>query len=124
MLLKYDFLIDDEKISWNHLKTFYEHDKKYPVRAAPKLTSTHLKPNSFEKMKTKYATQIFSTTVASSMNVSIRFGHLPADAYKTAEFVSKMDNFFDLLNSSSNYASKKFNKPFKNLPVLNVLELL
>lgn len=116
MLIKYDFLIDNHKISWSFIKSFYEHDKKYAVRAAPKLTTSHISPSSFEKMKAKYALQVFSATVSSGMNVYIRFGQLPPESYHTSEFVSKMDKLFDMLNSSSTSSAKLYNRAYKNLP--------
>jgi hypothetical protein len=38
--------------------------KKTPVSGLSRLTETHLYPNSFEKMKVKYAVQILSKSVA------------------------------------------------------------
>jgi hypothetical protein len=35
------------------------------LRAVPKLTETHLKPNSFQKMSVKLAAQVISRSVAS-----------------------------------------------------------
>jgi hypothetical protein len=52
-----------QTISWNHIENFYKHDKNYPVRAAPKLTNSHIFPNNFEKMKVKFASQVFSQSV-------------------------------------------------------------
>lgn len=92
---------------------FYDHDRKYPVRAAPKLTESHINPTGFEKMKVKLATQVFSATVSAGMNLYVRFGSLPAEAFATAEFIDRMDKLFDLLNSSNTTAAKKFNMAFK-----------
>lgn len=115
MLLKYDFIFEDNIISWKFIEQFYNHDKTYGVRAAPKLTNSHINPSPFEKMKTKFATQLFSATVSHGMNVYIRFGQLPKEALKTTEFILKMDQMFDLLNSSTASTKKLFNKPYKNL---------
>lgn len=115
MLLKYNFYVDNNKISWQYVVMFYEHDKNYPVRAAPKLSESHINPSNFEKMKVKFATQVFSATVAASMNLYIRFGYLPSEAIHTSDFIERMDKLFDLLNSSTTGAAKEYNRAFKGL---------
>lgn len=114
-LQKHYFAFDSKQTSWGHITNFYNHDKKYSTRAAPKLTDSHINPSNFEKMKVKFATQVLSTTVSASMNLYIRFGFLPAAAAATSEVVQKFDNLFDLLNSSTTFRSKKFNRAFKGL---------
>lgn len=114
MLQKHNFVDKHgQEISWKYLEQFYNHDKNYPDRAAPKLTDSHIYPTNFEKMKVKFASQLFSKTVACGLNVYIRFGVLPASATKTALFVEMMDKLFDLLNSSHTSNAKEFNRAFK-----------
>lgn len=113
MLMKYDFVINGNIISWKYIKMFYNHDRQYPVRAAPKLTESHINPSGFEKMKVKFATQLFSATVSAGMNLYVRFQFLPAAAFATAEFIGRMDKLFDILNSANTTATKKFNMAFK-----------
>lgn len=113
-LMKNIFLFNDQVTSWKHLERFYLHDKQYDTRAAPKLTDSHLYPSAFEKMKVKYAVQVLSATVASGMNLYIRFGVLPAAAVGTSEFIERFDKLFDILNSSSVISSKIFSRAFKN----------
>lgn len=72
----------------------------YSIRAAPKLTDSHISPSSFEKMKVKYASQIFSATVSAGLSLYVRFGVISAEAITTAEFIDRVDKLFDLLNSS------------------------
>lgn len=116
MLSQHNFYIDGKVISWQYIASFYEQDKKYPVRAAPKLCDSHIKPNNFEKMKVKFATQIFSASVSTGMGLYIRFGCLPAEAEETANFIDRVDKLFDILNSSQTSPSKKYNAAFKALP--------
>jgi len=113
MLLTYDFYVNGKKISWQFIKDFYELDKTFPVKAAHKLTDSHIYPTSFQKMKVKLATQVFSYSVYVGMTFFIRFGSLPAEATETAEFVNRVDKLFDILNSSQTYGSKKYNAAFK-----------
>lgn len=134
--MKHKFVIGDVVILWEFVKRFYEHDKQYTVHAAAKLTESHIFPGSFEKMKVEYTSQIFSNTVAVGMNLYIRFNKLPSEAKATEEFIRKINNLFDLLNSSSNvaptlyqqaYSGKEDQKEyllqcldmFQNLQVLN-----
>jgi len=54
-----------------HLEKFYSADKTRNIRLAPKLTEIHLNPNSFQKKKVKFASQVFSKTVAAGMETCI-----------------------------------------------------
>lgn len=83
------------------------------TRAAPKWTDSHLYPSPFEKIKVKYAVQVLSATVASSMNHYIRFGVLPAAAIGTSEYIDRFDKLFVLINSSSVISSKIYSKLLK-----------
>nr|CAI5817601.1 unnamed protein product [Callosobruchus analis] len=51
---------DGAVVTWEFVRKFYDQDKNYDIRAAPKLTDVHICPANFEKMKVKYATQVFS----------------------------------------------------------------
>lgn len=115
-LLNHNFVQPDgQEICWKYIKDFYEHDKNYPVRAAPKLTKSHIHPNNFEKMKVKYAFQVFSHTVATGLRLFLRFGAIPATGLATAEFVDLVDKLFDILNSSTLYSTKQFHTAFEGL---------
>ena len=65
-LMKYAFRFGNYSACWKDIVDFYEKDKLLPIRAAPKLTEKHIHPTNFQKMKVKYATQIFSHTVAAA----------------------------------------------------------
>lgn len=115
MLLKYNFVTDGKIISWDFVKMFYNHDKTYPIRVASKLSESHINPNGFEKMKVKFAAQIFSESVSCNMNLYIRFGYRPSEAVYTSDVIDSMDKLFDILNSSQTLAEKKINRAFKGL---------
>lgn len=115
MLIKYNFILNNNTISWKYILQFYNLDKGYSVRAAPKLTDSHIFPSNFEKMKVKYATQVFSATVEAALNVYIRFEAIPSEAKATCEFIGQIDKLFDILNSSTVMGRKKFNLAFKGL---------
>lgn len=53
---------------WEHVSKLYEEDPAYKgIRLVNKLTDRHIKPDKFQKMKVKYATQVLSQKVAVTM---------------------------------------------------------
>lgn len=71
-LIKKDlhFLKDGESktAKWSHLEMLLKENPGYKgVRMIPKLTESHVNPEKMNKMKVKYASQIFSRTIASNM---------------------------------------------------------
>jgi len=59
-------------------------------------------------MRVKYATQIFSHSVAASMQAAINIGKLDhPHAQLTVDFIKQVDMVFDILNSSTQMSSKK-----------------
>lgn len=78
------------------------------------MTDTHINPNNFQRMKVKYAAQVFSRSVSAGMNTYISFGSLPAAATFTAEFIEKFNKLFDILNSSKVYSSDLNKQAFTN----------
>ena len=109
-LLKHDFHFDGKVASWDDIKTVYHRDKQQSLRCCPNLTQKHISPNGFTKMKVKYATQVMSHTVGSTLCMYIALGALPPSAVGTAELIANMDNIFDCLNSSSLNSTKIYKK--------------
>ena len=53
---------------WCHLEHLYKENPGYNgIRLIPKMTESHVNPDKMNKMKVKFATQIFSRTVASNL---------------------------------------------------------
>ena len=50
-LMKYTFRFGQHTAKWEDIVAFYNKDKELPIRAAPKLTDKHIKPNNFAKRK-------------------------------------------------------------------------
>ena len=100
-LMKYTFRFGNYSACWKDIVDFYEKDKLLPIRAAPKLTEKHIHPTNFQKMKVKYATQIFSHTVAAAICTYFSVGSLAPSALGTAELLSRFDSLFDCVNSSN-----------------------
>ena len=68
-LFKQDVEVDGRRMSWEHIKQFFQADSKRTIRTAPKLQRNHVLLGAFKKMKVKFATQVFSRTVASGMQL-------------------------------------------------------
>ena len=105
-LIKHDILSDGKIISWKHMQELYNLDKVNAVRLVPKLTDHHLGPGSQLAMRVKLATQIFSSQVATALNLYASFKLLPENVLSTAFFIKNMDILFDILNSCKPKADK------------------
>jgi hypothetical protein len=110
-LIKYDYHFDGKVASWRDIETLYKIDSDNTIRCCPKLTSIHLHPNGFQKMKVKYATQVLSHTVSAAMLTAVSSNLLPQSAAGTAELISHFDQIFNCLNSSSFKSRKIYNRP-------------
>lgn len=130
----YIFLLDEGETRKIYLETMYNLDKTKQFRLTPKLSNEHIYPNNFQKMKVKLATQVFSHSVAVAMHTYINFNVIPKEATTTANFIKKMNDLFDLLNSSTlqNFQAfmgtekqkqnlQEMDNLFKNLKVFNHL---
>uniref|UniRef100_A0A2S2NLY2 Transposable element P transposase n=2 Tax=Schizaphis graminum TaxID=13262 RepID=A0A2S2NLY2_SCHGA len=51
-------------IKWSFYENVFKHDSKMLVKVCPKITKHHFDLNNLAKMKVKYATQIFSKSMA------------------------------------------------------------
>lgn len=55
-------------VSWDVVEAAYEKDKiRGPDRHLKKITSVHVSPDNFQKMRVKYAVQVFSKTLATEI---------------------------------------------------------
>ncbi|CAK1598223.1 unnamed protein product [Parnassius mnemosyne] len=86
---------------WQHVELLLKENPGYKgIRLMPKLTDNHVILNKISKMKVKYATQIFSQTVASNMGYLADKGILPEECKETADILLFFDQLFDSLNGS------------------------
>jgi len=114
MFFKHNYINGENYIDNKHLIHFYNQDSKMNIRTAPKLIHAHIYPGPFEKMRVYLAAQVFSHTVGAAMLAYQSLGKLPFDSLETIQFIEKMDNFFDIFNSSKTPNSKDLRRPFKN----------
>lgn len=116
---KYNLSFSNGLTDNKYLVDFYKTDQGLN-RMAPKLTDAHIYPGPFQKMKVRFASQVFSATVVAGMKSCVAGGILPSTADPTISFIDKMDKLFDILNSKPNYGSienKDYNRPFKNTDI-------
>lgn len=106
-LLVSNIFIDDEVISWSVLnKLFYAENGV--VRSMHKLTEAHIKPDNFQKMRVKLATQVFShhvsTAIFAAASTNIFNEEEKLVALSTASFIFKLNKLFDNMNSTNRYS--------------------
>lgn len=102
----------------------YTLDTTKQFKLAPRLTNEHIYPNNFQKMKVKLASQVFSHSVAVAMHTYIEFDVLSKEAYPTANFILKMNDLFDLLNSSNFEKCQAFMATKKQTDLLKEMDQL
>lgn len=95
------------RVSWKVLEKLFETDSG-TIKILYKLTKEHLKPNAFQKLSVKLATQVFSNKVAMAIFAAIANNYFAeADkntAVNTATFILSMNKVFDNLNSACQYS--------------------
>ncbi|KAI5635915.1 transposase protein domain-containing protein [Phthorimaea operculella] len=82
---------------WAHIEMFHQENPGYKgIRLVPKLTDAHCIPSKIPKMKVKYASQVFSQTVGSTMGYLADKGILPSECKETADVLLFFDNLLIL----------------------------
>nr|XP_049695818.1 uncharacterized protein LOC126054354 [Helicoverpa armigera] len=95
---------------WEHITALHQENPGYKgIRLVPKLTDSHCIPSKIPRMKVKFATQLFSQTVASNMGYLAEKGIISQDAQNTADVILFFDKLFDSINGS--FGKRKHSKP-------------
>lgn len=95
--LKLNFSVEGNPVSWKDVIDTYKIDQKSSTtKAMVKITNTHMNPNNFQRMRVKYAAQIFSHTVSSA----IKTAHATSEVRNvttphTAKFIEDINKIFD-----------------------------
>ena len=97
-----------KKITWDFIIKLYESKKSKILRKSFKLNAMHVYPDSYARMKVKYAAQVLSNTVARDLE-----DQNWADASELILFIEKVNEWFDCLNGAHSFVAKK--KKNKNL---------
>ncbi|CAK1597794.1 unnamed protein product [Parnassius mnemosyne] len=97
----------EKTAKWNHIKQLHEENPAYKgIRLVPKLSDSHVDPMR-TKMKVKFASQVFSRTVSSTMGYLADFNFLTCSEHKD-KLISKKD-----IDSDEDVMQCKAKKYFK-----------
>ena len=108
-LINHDIQVGGIVVSWGPFRYLHEIQQQHPkeFRMAPKLTSKHIQPNKFEKMRVFLATRVFSNTVAAALQTLASYveDEGTAEGLRNAAVLAlKMNRIFDIFNSSSSHS--------------------
>ena len=70
-LTNYSFRYGEHVASWEDIEVVHSRDLALQIRPAPKLNEKHIRPNNFNKMKVKLATQVLSHTVTALKSTKV-----------------------------------------------------
>jgi hypothetical protein len=94
---------EDKRISWMDIVNLYHETVHYGIWSKSyHLSPAHINLTAFTQMKVSLAAQVLSKTVADALEQT--YGNRVSE---TVEFVSKMNKFFDCLNTRSVYEGKR-----------------
>ncbi|XP_067634389.1 uncharacterized protein [Eurosta solidaginis] len=130
-LHKYNLVTGNGLASFAVIRKLYEVDKKNPnFKICPKLTSTHIDPNCFEKMSVSRATQVLSNSVAAGIDMAWKKGLFSDDSFvlnhaiPTQIFVKRMNDIFDELNCKKISSNNPIKWPMNRKNNLKVKRLM
>ncbi|CAB4019071.1 DNA transposase THAP9 [Paramuricea clavata] len=100
------------KICWNYITELYNVQKSDVLHLGNKLKTKHIKWHN-QKMNVAIAAQTLSNSVAAGL-MYLKNIKVPQflDSDETAEFILKINNLFDILNSKSKYG-KHYKSPIR-----------
>ncbi|KAK3924773.1 DNA transposase [Frankliniella fusca] len=94
--------LNGEKIVWKHIIHLYLKFKENNLRKSCKLNAQNVFPNSYSKMKVRYAAQILSATLAQDLEDQ----EWP-ETKETVKFIRNCNKFFDCLNGAFSTQGKR-----------------
>ncbi|KAI5651541.1 transposase protein domain-containing protein [Phthorimaea operculella] len=100
-LMKYDFNFGNKVARWAHVETIFERDSAHELKLMPKITEKHVKPNNSDKLRIKFAIQIFSYTVAAAIQFYVKARLIENGANDTKDLIKMFNDIFDVLNSDT-----------------------
>lgn len=124
---KLEIQINGGKVSWQDIVDVFNVDKRSSTtRMLLKITTKHINPTSFEKMKVKYAAQIFSNCVSTAIFTAVATNDLKSEtAINTALFLKEVNNIFDTLNSKVAFDSNPYKSAlsvYRDIPYKTLVE--
>ncbi|XP_029160751.1 uncharacterized protein LOC114932624 isoform X2 [Nylanderia fulva] len=114
IFMNHELHFRDKRASWKDIELLFRRDSQMRLPLVPKLSVAHLEPNKYQKTETKYAVQIFSSSMAAGLSAHIASGEFPLKVIGTMELVYLFDQLFDILNSSTSIKTntKDFSQAF------------
>ncbi|RVE52727.1 hypothetical protein evm_002600 [Chilo suppressalis] len=110
--LQYEIGQESGVAKWSHMQLLYDENPGYANNSLiPKLTENHVVPMKINKTEVKYASQVFSRSLAVLMGYLAEQGVLPAECTETANLFLFLDSLYDSVNGSRN-------KDYKHKPLL------
>ncbi|XP_037928665.1 uncharacterized protein LOC119663067 [Teleopsis dalmanni] len=111
-LMTCDLTTADGIVSFKVLNELWERERYATTKMCPKLSRQHIEPKNFEKMRVKFATQLFSKTVQAAIRTIVGtggFNNVSNEvAVATANFIEKIDKIFDCMNSCTLYSKNPY----------------
>lgn len=86
-------------VSMSHVQKLHELQQASDLKIAPSLRRQHVAPKQFEKMKVRFAAQLFSHSVSSALQFCVNANLLPVAALTTAWFLQFVNEWFDVANA-------------------------
>lgn len=110
LVAKKELHVPEGCVRLSHFQKLIEYDAKHEFKLAYKLTRKHVNPENHEKMRTRYAFQLFSGTVADALTILKEKG-IPgfADCEPTVQFCRRLNQISDILNSNNCFDGLKLN---------------
>jgi len=108
-------------IKWEFLQNLVNYQQQIKMKIANKLTINHIEFQN-HKMKVKYAAQLFSSSIAKSLELLKN-----VDGFKgvseTINFINNINDLFDILNSRTLY-NKNWKKAINNGNLMGTIDKL
>lgn len=105
-----------KRITWDFIVKLFESDKHKTLRKAFKLNAMNVFPDSYARMKLKYAAEAISATVSQNIDDKNWEG-----SSGTVKFLKLFNDWFDCLNGAHTIVGKKKRNPNLNAYTKDVL---
>jgi hypothetical protein len=96
-----EFCQPTNTVSIKYICKIIELQEMPEIKIAPSLSSKHVDPKLFEKMKVKFAAQLLSRSTASALRFAVHDKQLPPTELTTAWFLDTVNGWFDACNARS-----------------------
>lgn len=105
-----NFIFKGKETSFKDLRDVYEIDKNSGTsRSLLKITDSHMNPGPFQLMSCKLAMQLFSNSMAATIETCIMSKQLKSNtALNTLDMVKELNNLLDVMNSKSLFDKNPF----------------